>query len=326
MGNRPESSMRARSRGYPARHVRPRRKRHLGIVMIPVLIGFIAALGVTALGGTANAAPAPLPAYPGTITLNLGDAACITHDVIMNDPLDSTSPITDTASQPPGNGAAGVHSTDITGPVTYYLWYLNDNTNTWQFDPPPGTRINTTTGVISSYDGMNPGVYPAGTSTGGFIYGGHPDPGSVSYIVRDHGRDTGSGAVGTTQFELQVNTDNPFVSGDPTSVVYEGNDFNNANGALTIQLNAGSTDSTALTLSAIASSLNIPDVGNVGSTPVTFTLVAPAGGWKLNGGNRTDVYHCRIRSGDRGDHRRSRRGVLHPQRDLHHVRRGLLHQ
>jgi len=64
--------------------------------------------GITALtAGTAHAAPAPLPAYPNTITLNLGSPNCVTDDVIMNDPLDSTSPITDTASQPPGAGADG---------------------------------------------------------------------------------------------------------------------------------------------------------------------------------------------------------------------------
>jgi hypothetical protein len=229
-----------------------------------------------AFAAPASAAPAPLPAYPGTITLNLLSPNCVTDSVIMDDPLDSTSPITDTAGSS-GAGSPVVRSMDVP-PVTYYLWYLDPTGNTWKLDPPPGVQINTSTGVVSSYNGHD--------HIGTDLYNSAAiPPGSVTYIIRDHGKDS-LGAVGTTQYEITVNsdggTDGPG-GGPVVTVTYEGNDFNNADGALTIQLNSGSTDSTALTIAAIASSLNIPEVGGVGSTPVTFTLgPAPDTGWTLS--------------------------------------------
>ena len=230
-------------------------------------ISFSAAAMFTA--GAAQAST-PLPAYPATTTLDLASPYCITDDVIMNDPLDSISPITDTYG-----GTDGVIS-HATPPVTYYLWYL-DSSNKWVLSPPPGTQINPTTGVISAY-GNGASAIPADIK-------GTPGsaPGSVTYTVRDHGKDA-VGAVGTEQFQLTVN-----VTSTSTSVSYEGNTFNNADGALTIQLNGGSTTSTALTLSAIASSLHIPEVGGVGSTPVTFALVNTTSGWHLSGGSSTAV-------------------------------------
>ena len=242
------------------------------------LLGGIAVTGALT-AGTASASPAPLPAYPAATTLNLGSPNCVTDDVIMDDPLDSTSPITDTAGSS-GAGSPVVRSIDVP-PVIYFLWYLDNNTNTWQLAPPPGTQVNTVTGEVASYNGTDP-LVPLGHD----IFGAAAVPGTETYTVREHGKDT-LGAVGTTQYQLKVND-----SGGAPAVItvsYEGNDFNNANGALTIQLNGGSTTSTALTLAAIASSLNIPDVGGVGSTPVTFTLVAPTGGWKLNGGTTGTV-------------------------------------
>ena len=76
--------------------------------------------GLALTAGAAHAANTPLPAYPATTTLNLGSPNCVTDDVIMNDPLDSTSPITDTYGS-----AAAVVLSQATPPVTYYLWYLN---------------------------------------------------------------------------------------------------------------------------------------------------------------------------------------------------------
>jgi hypothetical protein len=249
------------------------------------------AAGVTlplAFAAPASAAPAPLPAYPGTITLSLSSPNCVTDSVIMNDPLDSTSPITDTADQPPGTGAGNptVVSHD-TPPVTYSLQYLNSS-NVWTTlgtdSPPPGTQINTTTGEIEPYNG---GDEPnRGTN---WTNGSSPVSGPETYTVRDHGKDS-LGAQGTTQFELTVDDNGMGGSSEVTTVSYVGNDFNNADGALTIQLNGGSTTSTALTLAAIASSLNIPDVGNVGSTPVTFKLApsSPAG-WNITNDVLTGV-------------------------------------
>jgi hypothetical protein len=224
-----------------------------------------------AVSGPASAAPAPLPPYPATITLNLGSPFCITDDVIMNDPLDSTSPITDTYGSA---GTVGAIS-HATPPVRYYLWYLNTS-NVWQFDPPPGTQINPNTGVIAAY---GPGAPLLVASPLAEIPGTFGGPSSVTYTVRDHGKDS-VGAVGTEQFQIRVDD-----TGTATTVLYEGNTFNNANGALTIGLNAGSTDSTALTLAAIPSSLDIP-----GSTPVTFTLApgSPAG-WTITGNVLTGV-------------------------------------
>ena len=240
-------------------------------------ISFSAAAMFTA--GAAQAST-PLPAYPATTTLDLASPYCITDDVIMNDPLDSTSPIIDTYG-----GTDGVIS-HATPAVHYFLWYLS-NSNVWQYDPPPGTQINPTTGEISSYNGTFPAGTVTGTAPNSEIVGGPSAANtSVTYTVRDHGKDT-LGAIGTEQFQLRVNNS----GGIPNAVTvsYEGNTFNNANGALTIGLNAGSTDSTTLTLSAIASSLNIPEVGGVGSTPVTFTLVNTTSGWKLNGGTTGTV-------------------------------------
>ena len=233
--------------------------------------GLTLAGGLGLAAGTAQASTAgtPLPAYPATTTLDLGSANCVTDDVIMDDPLDSVSPVTDTY------GSAGGVTSQATPPVTYYLWYLTSG-NTWTLSPPPGTQINKTTGVISA-DG--PGAPAISGDTG------NPSsvPGTVTYTVRDHGKDA-VGAVGTEQFQLRVN-----ITATSTAVSFEGNTFNNAGGALTIQLNGGSTTSTALTLSAIASSLNIPEVGGVGSTPVTFALVNTTSGWHLSGGPSTAV-------------------------------------
>ena len=236
------------------------------------------AAGGLALAATPAHAATPLPPYPSTTTLDLGSPNCVTDDVIMNDPLDSTSPITDTYGS-----ADGVLS-QTPGPVHYYLWYLSTGTPPWVLDPPPGTQINPTTGVISAYNGALAAGSTTGTAPNSEIVGGPPATGSVTYTVRDHGKDA-LGAVGTEQFQLTVNNS----GGTPpvVTVSFEGNTFNNANGALTIRLNSGSTTSTSLTLAAIASSLNIPEVGGVGSTPVTFALYGSNPGWTFNGS--TDV-------------------------------------
>ena len=84
-------------------------------------------------------------------------------------------------------------------------------------------------------------------------------------------------AKGVDQFQISV------TSGTPGTVSYEGNEFDNANAALTIQLNGGSTTSTSLTLAPIASTLLVP-----GAAPVTFKLVPPAdAGWTLSGVDNT---------------------------------------
>ena len=238
--------------------------------------------GITALtAGTAHAAPAPLPAYPATTTLDLGSPFCVTDDVIMNDPLDSTSPIIDTYGSA-GNPVVTGHTTP---PVTYSMWWL-DPSNVWVPGEPPGVQINTTTGEVAAYDGTSgsgKAIPPATNSS--WDNGGIPtSTGTVTYTIRDHGQDA-VGAKGTTQYQIQVNNSGGTDSngGSNVTVTYQGNDFNNADGALTIQLNGGSTTSTALTLSAIASSLHIP-----GSSPVTFSLVNP-NGWSLSGGSNTAV-------------------------------------
>ena len=73
------------------------------------------AAGGLALAATPAHAATPLPPYPSTTTLDLGSPNCITDDVIMNDPLASTSPITDTygsaatsAEKPADTAATGV--------------------------------------------------------------------------------------------------------------------------------------------------------------------------------------------------------------------------
>jgi Ricin-type beta-trefoil lectin domain len=235
-----------------------------------------AGLGLAA--GSAQAST-PLPAYPATTTLDLGSPYCVTDDVIMNDPLDSTSPIVDTA----GNTGAGspVVRSQATPPITYSLQYLDNTTNKWVAGPPPGTQLNPVTGEIAAYNFAGDAQYKGAPWVKAATAAG-----TNTYTVRDHGTDS-LGAAGTEQFQLTVN-DSGAGPSEVTTVSYKGNTFNNANGALTIQLNGGSATSTTLTLSAIASSLNIPNVGNVGSTPVTFALVGSPG-WKLNGGSTGTV-------------------------------------
>ena len=249
------------------------RSRVLALAAGVTLLAGTGLAATVATAGSASAAPPPLPAYPATTTLDLGSPYCVTDDVIMDDPLDSTSPITDTAGAT-GAGSPTVFSHAVP-PINYYLWYLDKTSNTWVLKPPPGTQISPITGEIDAYSGTAT-IGPPPDKIAGDIYGLAPAPGTaITYTVRDHGKDT-VGAVGTEQFQLEVID----TSGGLVSVLYEGNTFNNANGALTIQLNGGSTTSTALTLAAIPSSLNIPDIGGVGSTPVTFTLLGPAG-WHL---------------------------------------------
>ena len=224
--------------------------------------------GLALAAPAAQASPSPLPAYPVTTTLDLGSPNCVTDDVIMNDPLDSTSPITDTY------GSVNGINSHATPPVTYSMWYLSPS-NVWISGEPPGTQLNTTTGELASYNGTsNSGTW---THTTTAMTGT-----TVSYTVRDHGQDA-VGAKGTTQYQIQVNDS----GGGVVTVTYQGNDFNNAGGALTIQLNGGSTTSTSLTLSEIASSLGIP-----GSSPVKFTFAnggTSYNGWTLSGGSSTAV-------------------------------------
>ena len=219
------------------------------VAALALLAGTGAAAGIVTAGSAS--ASTPLPAYPATTTLDLGSPNCVTDDVILDDA--TTSPITVTYGS---DGSPSVDS-HATGTVTYNIWYLNTSLNAWLPGGPPGATINPVTGVISAT--------------------GAPIPaGSVTYTVRVHGKDS-VGAIGTEQFQLRVNGNGAGVN----SVTYEGNDFDNANGALAIQLNAGSDDSTTLKLAAIASSLGIP-----GSAPVTFTLLNPGGapgvGWHLD--------------------------------------------
>ena len=215
--------------------------------------------GSLGLAGAASAASAstPLPAYPAATTLDLGSPNCITDDVILNDPV--TSPVTVTY----GSDGSPVVFSQATPPVTYYMWYLNTS-NTWQPAPPPGVQINPVTGVISAEGNGAPAI-------SGDQQGGAALLGSITYTIRVHGKDS-LGAIGTEQFQVTVNA-----GATATSVSYAGNDFDNANGALTIQLNGGSTTSTALTIAAVAGSLNIP-----GSTPVTFSLHGTNTGWNLS--------------------------------------------
>jgi len=211
-------------------------------------------------------ASTPLPPYPATTTLGLGSPNCVTDSVIMNDPLDSTSPITDTY------GNAGGILSHATPPVTYSLWWLSPSvTMPWASGPPPGVQINSVTGEVAAY---GPGAVALGTP---WIHNASAATGTNTYTIRDHGQDS-VGAKGTEQYQVQVNSNGSTF----TTLTYQGNTFNNATGALTIQLNGGSATSTSLTLSAIASTLHIP-----GSTPVAFSLFGSNPGWTFNG--TTDV-------------------------------------
>ena len=176
----------------------------------------LAGIGLAAVGASpAHAAATPLPAYPATTTLNLGSSNCVTDDVIMNDPLDSTSPITDTY----GSGGSPVVYSQATPPVTYSLKYLN-SANVWIAGPPPGTQINKTTGVIASYNAT--GSSRRGHRSQDWTTGSSAVPsGSVTYTVRDHGTDS-VGAVGTEQFQLTVNDSGSGID-EVTTVSYEGN-------------------------------------------------------------------------------------------------------
>lgn len=251
--------------GRHRRSVPPSRVRTAFAVLA---VAAAAALSLIGVSGASAAPVSSLPAYPATTTLNLGSPNCVTDSVIMNDV--TTGPITDTY----GSDGSPVVNSHATPPVTYSMWHLTGS-SVWSFAPPPGVQLNTLTGVIASYDGLtDPGP-------GTWINGGLPaDNSTVTYTVRVHGEDALK-AKGTEQFQLSVNDDGtdtlpPNTSNVDVSVSYGGNDFDNANGALTIQLNGGSTTSTALTLAPIASSLGIP-----GSTPVTFALVGSPG-WHLS--------------------------------------------
>ena len=123
----------------------------------------------------------------------------------MDDPLDSTSPITDTA----GNaGAAGVHSI-ATPPIVYSLEYLDNTTNVWHSGPPapptdaglpPGTQLNPVTGEIAAYNPSGDAPYRGAPWLHASTAVPSP-PSTTTYTVRDHGTDS-LGAAGTEQFQL----------------------------------------------------------------------------------------------------------------------------
>jgi putative Ig domain-containing protein len=227
---------------------------------------FLATAGALALAGGLNlavgmapafAAPPPLPAYPGTTTLSLSSPNCVTHSVIMNDPPNAIGESPGTITY--GSDGNPVVNSIPTPPVYYSLWWLDGTT--WDPGPPLGVQINKVTGEIASYNG-GPGLGVDWSHSG--VPALHS---TTTFTVRDHGEDA-VGAKGTEQFQIRVVND-----GVSTTVQYEGNDSDNADGRMTIGLNAGSTTSTALTLAPDASSLGIPG-------PVVFELLGPTD-WSL---------------------------------------------
>jgi Putative Ig domain len=239
--------------GYKPAHARPRSRGRIsrGVGGAVTLVVAISMTVLAFVAPKADAAPAPLPPYPGTITLNLGSPNCITDDVIMNDP--STS-LTVTAGS---DGSPVVFSQD-TLPIWYSMSYWNGSSpessnSNWTTNAPPGVQINSSTGVISS----------APTAMGGTDY---------TYTVRVTGTDA-VGQSGVEQFQIVVINSGATDNLSTTTVSYNGNDSDNANADLTIGLNSNGTQ---LILSG-------GNFGNPDTTPVTFTLSPAQPGWHISG-------------------------------------------
>ena len=150
----------------------------------------------------AHAANTPLPAYPATTTLNLGSPNCVTDDVIMDDPLDSTSPITDTA----GNAGAGspvVHSQ--ARPADHVLDGVPGQHRPTSGSPTASSGYADSTRIPGSCAAYNrSGNAPDRGSLWIKVAVTAPTSGTITYTVRDQGMDSLE-AAGAEQFQVTVN-------------------------------------------------------------------------------------------------------------------------
>ena len=201
--------------------------------------------------GTGIAASTPLPAYPATTTLNLGSPNCVTDDVIMNDPLDSTSPITDTAAvrRQPGRVQPGHPAGHV------LLQYLDNNTNAW--------APRSASGYADQPEHRGDlGLQRLGTTarpTGG---AGSPAALAASGISHVHGALTTARTRSARRHRAvpdSRSTTARTTTADVTTVSYERQHLQQRERCAHHPAERGSTTSTALTLSPIASSLNIPE-------------------------------------------------------------------